>query len=100
MVLLEVDLQMGTESKTWQIQKTLNNGASVCRILRSVDASTGAPAATTDDSVIATFADLGQIFEKGDGVQILTTSATSQMYAKFFFLELDPAELLQFSSGA
>lgn len=94
LLLYEVDLKMGSEAKTWEIRKVLKGGVDFVTLLQSIDPSTGAPAATTDSSVVGAREDVAVLLEPGDQIQIVTTSATSAMFAKLYVLEGLASELL------
>lgn len=85
--LLELDLEMGTESKTWRVVKTNSAGTVIALIQQSTD-SMGAPAANTDESVVLIGPDVELLLERGDQIQIITTGATAAMVAKVYFEEV------------
>lgn len=86
LLLQEVDLAMGVESKTWQIRKDTSEGESFV-VAQSLVA--GVPAATTDDTVML-FGDAAHvILRTGDSIQIVTSGAGSAMSAKVYYEELD-----------
>jgi hypothetical protein len=93
LMLRELDLQMGTESKTFRIVKRNPSGQQVALVQQSID-NTGAPAPSTAESVVLKGDDVELLFSYGDQIQITTSGATSAMRAKLYFLELDPDELL------
>lgn len=93
LMLRELDLQMGTESKTFRIVKRNAAGSQIALIQQSVD-GTGAPAPSTAESVVLKGDDVELIFGYGDQIQITTSGATAAMRAKLYFLELDPEDLL------
>lgn len=93
LLFFEVNLKMGAEAKTWEIQK-VPKGASGIILLQSVDQTTGAPTATTEQDVIGSREDVAVLLEAGDQIQIVTGAATSAMYAKLYFIEGTPTELL------
>ncbi len=94
MVLKEVDLAMGGENKTWDLRKTSSVTGNSFRLLRSLDPNTGLPAANSVEDVVATFDDIGSLFEAGDVFAIVTSGATNAMRAKVYFLELEQNELV------
>lgn len=85
--LVELDLKMGVESKTFRIEKRNSAGDPVALIQQSVD-SMGAPAASTAESVILKGPDIELLFAPGDQPSITTTGATAAMRAKLYFEEV------------
>lgn len=91
LLLRELNLQMGTESKTFRIEKRNAQGQAIALVQQSVD-GTGAPAASTAESVILKGEDIELMFAPGDQVAIITVGATAAMRAKLYLLEVDPSE--------
>ncbi len=85
--LKELDLQMGTEAKTFRIEKRSANGSLRVLIQQSVD-NAGAPATTLSESVILLGSDIEVLLEPGEQIQIVTTGATSVMTAKLYLEEV------------
>lgn len=92
-LLRELDLQMGTESKTFRVEKRNAAGQQLALIQQSTD-SMGAPAASTAESVVLKGDDVELLFAPGDHLAIVTSGATSAMRVKLYYLELDQDELL------
>lgn len=82
--LIELNLQMGTEAKTFRIEKRNSAGQVIALIQQSVDTS-GVPGTTSAESVILSGSDLELLFEAGDRLAITTTGATSAMRSKAYF---------------
>lgn len=91
--LYEVDIQMGSESKTWTLQKVLKNG-SIVVLQQSRDLVSGAPGATTDSSVIISGPDILTLLEPGEQIQLVTSGATSTMVCKLYLVEGTIEELV------
>lgn len=85
--LVELNLQMGTESKTWRVEKRRADGTVFGLIQQSTDAM-GVPAANTDESVILKGADVEVFLGPGDQIQIVTTGATAAMRCEQLFEEV------------
>lgn len=85
--LKELNLQMGTESKTFRIEKRTTGGAVIVLVQQSVD-GTGAPAPTTAESVVITGGEFEVLLAPGEQVQIVTSGATSAMSAKLYLEEV------------
>ena len=81
--LKELDLQMGTESKSFRIEKRAPDGSIRALIQQSTDNS-GVPAVNTAESVILTGPDVEVLLEPGEQIQIVTTGATAEMRAKLY----------------
>jgi hypothetical protein len=79
--IMEVDLQMGSESKTWTVQKITAAGTYVL-------------ATNTDTTTAQVFTDpavIGTILSGTDYISIVTANATSAMHAKIYAKEI-PSE--------
>lgn len=87
--LKELNLEMGTESKTYRIEKRRANGDILALIQQSTDGM-GAPAANTDESVVLKGEDIEVKLAPGEQIQIVTTGATAAMRCKIIFEETDP----------
>jgi hypothetical protein len=87
--LKELDLQMGTESKTFRVEKRDGEGNLVILIQQSTDAS-GAPAANTDESLLLTGPDIEVLLSPSEQIQVVTSGATSAMKAKLYLEEVIP----------
>jgi hypothetical protein len=86
--LIELNLQMGTEAKTFRVEKRNAAGQAIALIQQSVDTS-GVPGTTSAESLILSGSDLELLFEEGDRLAITTTGATSAMRSKAYFVETD-----------
>lgn len=87
--LRELNLQMGTESKTYRIEKRRADGTVFGLIQQSTD-SMGVPAANTAESVILKGADIEVTLAPGEQIQIVTAGATAAMRCKIIYEEVDP----------
>lgn len=86
LVLRQATLQMGTESKTWRFIVVDADGATLGLLEQSFDAATGAPGASTDESVV--LEDEEFILDEGQQIQIITAAATAAMRASLLFEEV------------
>ena len=84
MRVLEIDLVMGAELKTWQIIKKLRSGQELVILQSEVD---DVPGANNDISVIMFGDACDIILENGDTIEFKTTSATSEMLAQVYVTE-------------
>lgn len=83
LVVREIALVMGSESKAWSVRKVFKiAGTSYLNVLASGTASTAI-------GYYAALADLGQILSAGDQIQFLTTSATAAMAARVTYEDVD-----------
>lgn len=82
--ILEVDLVMGSESKTWVVSKKLKTGESLTLARSNVG---GNLAPTTDTSVCLFGQNAEVLLDRGDSIEIITTDATSAMRAVIYFQE-------------
>jgi len=85
--LLEVNLRMGTESKTWRIEKRKTDGTVIVLLQQSTD-PTGVPAANTAEGVVMRGDDVEVLLLAGEQIQIKTTGATAAMRAQIYLEEL------------
>jgi hypothetical protein len=85
--LRELDLRMGTESKTFRVYKRKQDGTDIVLIQRSTD-SNGNPAAITAESLILLGEDIEVFLAPGEQIQIETDGATSEMRAQLYFEEV------------
>lgn len=92
--LKELDLKMGTEAKSFRIEKVDKTGVVLALLHQSTD-SVGNPAVTTAESVVITGGEYEVLLEPGDQIQITSTGMTAASRAKLYAEELD----LQAASG-
>jgi len=92
--LKELDLKMGTEAKSFRIEKVDKTGVVLALLHQSTD-SVGNPAVTTAESVVITGGEYEVLLEPGDQIQITSTGMTGASRAKLYAEELD----LQAASG-
>ena len=83
--LLEVNLAMGSESKTWKIFKKTVDGLILVIAQSTVN---GSFAANTVQHVLLNGDNANIVFERGDQIQIETTGASSEMKAKLYLTEV------------
>lgn len=97
--LRELNLQMGTESKTFRVEKRDAQGNKIALIQQSVD-GTGAPAPSTAESVVITGGEFEVLLTPGEQIQIVTTGATAGMRATAYYEEVffTPTSVSPFSS--
>lgn len=83
--VVEVDLLMGTEAKTWSVSKTLISGDPIV-LAQSLSGSAAGP--STDSTVFINEGSLGCYLTMDEGIDIVTTSATSAMEARIWLQEV------------
>lgn len=86
--LEELDLQMGSESKTFRIEKRKLDGTVMLLLQQSVDLA-GMPAATMNESVHLQGEDVGVLLLPGEQIQVITAAATSAMLCTQYLVETD-----------
>lgn len=89
--LKEINLQMGTEAKTFRIEKKDAQGQVLALIQQSIDFQTGNPAPTTSESVVIVGAEFEVHLLPGEQIQVTTAGAIAAMSATIY-LEETPFE--------
>lgn len=83
--VLEVDLKMGDETKSWQVVKKT---AEDLQFIVAQSLVSGVPAANDDTDVIVIGESIELYLAPGDSIQVTTTNATSLMDAKVYLEEV------------
>jgi len=85
--LKEVSLQMGTESKTYRIEKRDSQGQLLALLQQSIDPQTGAPAPTISESVVIVGTEFEVLLQPGEQIQVVSSGATAAMRARLYLEE-------------
>ena len=85
--LKEIDLQLGSGSKSYRITKHAPDGAQLALIQQSIDPTTGAPAVTSAESVVITGPEFETLLTPGQQIPVTTGSATDDMIATLYYEE-------------
>ena len=99
LLVAEVLLHMGSESKTWKLIKTWKNSAGdlISSVVRqSVDAN-GVPAADTTSDVALTGSDINITLLPGEQLQAITVGATAAIDLYVQYQEIDVSETRRLS---
>jgi hypothetical protein len=91
--LKELTLQMGTEAKTFRVERRRPDGTITNLIQQSTD-DFGAPATTTDESLMLKGSDVEVTLDQGEQIQITTAGATSAMRARILYEEVPVSSVL------
>lgn len=87
--VVEFSLHMGTELKTFRIEKRNAQGQILALLHQSLDPSTGNPAPAIAESVVISGGDFDTYLVPGEQVQVVTSGATSGMRATLRAVEFD-----------
>jgi hypothetical protein len=92
--LVEVNIRGGIEPKTWEVRKTSTKSATLPLVLLESLTESGVPGQTTEKAFRITGDDIATLCAPGEQIQVMTTGKTSDMRVKFYFLDLEPSELV------